>query len=105
MDCKKRPNKGQTNRVSFKNSKKIQKTDGTIETASVHHDEAGEPQYEAECHLLLLLLLINDGIQSSSQGLVARFRHFWSPFVYKATSYSHPPANDTPPSFETLLTS
>ena len=26
----------------------------------------------------------------------AQFRHFWSPFVYKATSYSYAPANVTP---------
>jgi len=70
MDCKKRPNNSQTNKILFKNWEQIYYS-VTIETASVHHNEAGEPKESLSRRLnvifWLLLPLVNDGIQSSHE--------------------------------------
>ena len=70
MDCKKRPNNSQTSKILFKNWEQIHYS-VTIETASMHHNEAGEAKESLSRRLnvifWLLLPLVNHGIQSSHE--------------------------------------
>ena len=93
MDSKKRPNKGQTNKISFKNPEKRSEDRYTI-LLLLRLPDCITMRVESLSRRLniiffFLLPLINDGIQSSRKfrwSCMPQFCYFWSPFVYKAIS-------------------
>ena len=94
MDSKKRSNKGQTNKILFENPEKRSEDRYTM-LLLLRLPECVTMRVESLSRRLdiiffFLLLLINDGIQSSckfSWSCMPQFCYFWSPFVYKAISH------------------
>ena len=93
MDSEKRPNKGQTNKILFKNPENRSEDRYTM-LLLLRLPECVRMRLESLSRRLnifffSLLPLINDGIQSShkfSWSPMSQFCYFWSPFVYKAIS-------------------